>query len=239
MAQEIFERYEKKYRISMKQYQALIGQLLERMTADSYGKHTICNIYFDTPDYQMIRRSLDKPEYKEKLRLRSYGVPGEEDTVYLELKKKYEGIVYKRRAGLPLSEARKFLYYGIRPQKDSQILREIDYTLRFYEARPMAYIAYDRIAFFGKEDPDLRITFDMNIRGRSCDLDLSRSTYGTLFLGRGELLMEVKIPEAMPLWMSHLFAELEIYPTNFSKYGTYYQDYIAAESAVRGGEICA
>lgn len=244
MAQEIFERYEKKYMITLEQYHALISSMITKIEADRYGKYTICNVYFDTPDYRLIRDSLEKPVYKEKLRLRSYGVPTDEDRVYLELKKKFDGVVYKRRAELPLKDARKYLYYGIRPEQPGQILKEIDYTYQLYQARPMVYLAYERIAFFGKEDPELRITFDMNIRARDYNLELNRGSYGIPLLEKGQLLMEVKIPGAMPAWMSHLFSELEIYPVSYSKYGTYYRKYI--ESTHRqlikpseGGRICA
>lgn len=241
MAQEVFKRYEKKYMLTREQYNRLISSMITKMSADSYGKHTICNIYFDTPDYQLIRTSLEKPVYKEKIRLRSYGVPTENDTVFLELKKKYDGVVYKRRVPMTLKEARAYLYYGIKPEKDSQILREIDYAFRFYHAKPMVYLAYERIAFYGKENPDLRVTFDMNIRARRSETDLARGSQGTPLLEPGYLLMEVKIPGAMPVWMSELFAELNIYPVSFSKYGTYYKEYIVPElmEYFKGGKICA
>lgn len=244
MAQEVFERYEKKYIISLEQYHELIGSMITKVEADRYGKHTICNIYFDTSDYRMIRKSLEKPVYKEKIRLRSYGIPTDEDPVYLELKKKYDGVVYKRRAQMSLRDARKYLYYGIRTEQPSQIVSEIDYAYRFYQARPMAYIAYERIAFYGKEDPELRITFDMNIRARDYNLELNRGSYGVPLLEQRQFLMEVKIPGAMPAWMSRLFSELGIYPVSYSKYGTYYKDYIAKGNGqsikqYKGGEICA
>lgn len=244
MAQEIFERYEKKYKISLEQYHALIGGMITKMQADLYGKHTICNIYFDTPDYRLIRNSLEKPVYKEKIRLRSYGIPADEDQVYLELKKKYDGVVYKRRTEMTLREARKYLYYGMRPEQPGQILKEIDYACQRYQVHPMVYLAYERIAFYGKEDPELRITFDMDIRARDYNMELSRGSYGIPLLEKGQLLMEVKIPGAMPAWMSRLFSEFGVYPVSYSKYGTYYMEYIVKEQRERmksyeGGRICA
>lgn len=246
MVQEIFKRYEKKYKITRQQYQELISRMITWVMPEQYGKHTICNVYFDTKDCQMIRHSLDRPDYKEKLRLRSYGIPGEEDEVFLELKKKYDGVVYKRRVAMKYSDARKYLYYGIHPRQDSQVLKEIDYALQFYKARPAVYLAYERIAFYGKENPELRITFDMDIRARQYAVELDKGTYGTMFLDKGTFLMEVKIPGAMPVWMSRLFSELEIFPVSYSKYGTYYQEYMAedidgknSEKRVEGGVICA
>ncbi len=239
MTQEVFKRYEKKYRLSLEQYQELISRIITRLQPDQYGKYSICNIYFDSRDYRMIRTSLEKPVYKEKIRLRGYGQPGQKDQVFLELKKKFDGVVYKRRIPMSLSEARKYLYYGIRPRQHSQVLDEIDYAVDFYQARPAVYLSYDRIAFSGKEDPELRVTFDMNIRARDYSLELDKGAFGVPLLGKRELLMEVKIPGAMPLWMSQALAELAIYPVSYSKYGTFYQEYIADRMIEQGGKICA
>ena len=140
---------------------------------------------------------MEKPCYKEKLRLRSYGTPKETDLVYVELKKKFDGIVYKRRVPMRYKEAKKYLYNGIRPNMDSQILREIDYTLDFYQARPAVYLAYDRLAFYGKDNPDFRITFDMNIRARQHVLELDKGVYGTLLMP-WESSMEYGTAEGFP-----------------------------------------
>ena len=223
MAQEVFKRYEKKYLLTLAQYQGLMRELAEHMTADSYGIHTISNIYFDTRDFELIRRSAEKPNYKEKVRLRAYGRAEEESTVYAELKKKYDGIVYKRRMALTMTEARKYLYYGIYPEKDSQILKEIDYVMGLYNLKHMAFVAYDRTAYFGNENSELRVTFDRNIRCRNGELDLIKGDYGTCILNENQVLMEVKIPGAMPVWMSSIFSRLGIFPVSFSKYGMYYK----------------
>ena len=240
MAQEIFKRYEKKYILEEQQYLALMSRLVTKMTADDYGLHTISNIYFDTEDYELIRTSIEKPEYKEKLRLRCYGKAEEDGSVFVELKKKLDGVVYKRRVEMKLTDARKYLYYGIYPERDNQILREIDYTAGRYNLKPAASISYDRLAFFGKEDGELRVTFDHNIRCRNHTLDLSKGPFGTQLLEPGQMLMEVKIPGAMPMWMSRLFAELMIYPVSYSKYGTYYKEYLLYSSVLKkGGNACA
>lgn len=239
MAQEVYKRYEKKYIIAIKQYNELVSRMITKINADQYGKHTISNIYFDTRDYSLIRASLEKPVYKEKIRLRSYGTPGEDDTVYVELKKKYDGVVYKRRVSMTLRDARKYLYYGIPPEADSQILREIDYSMNRYKPKPMVYLAYERIAFCGKDDSELRITFDMNIRAREFNLDLNKDSYGITLLEKGQMLMEIKIPGAMPVWMSHILSELAIYPVSYSKYGVYYQDHIMSQNIHEGGKVCA
>lgn len=239
MSQEIFERYEKKYMVTERQHELLCRHLKGRMVMDEYGRHTISNIYFDTDDFELIRISNEKPEYKEKLRLRAYGAVHKESTVFLELKKKYAGIVYKRRVSLSLEEAENYLYRGMVPPVNNQIFREIDYAVRLYGLKAAAAVAYDRRAYYGLEDGELRITFDEKIRCRQKELHLNYGPVGTEILPPGYLLMEVKIPGAMPLWLSHLFSELAIYPVSFSKYGTYYQNVLCRNGNMEGGRICA
>lgn len=229
MAQEIFKRYEKKYMLNKEQYHALMCELVKWMEADRYGKHRISNIYFDTSDYTLIRQSIEKPIYKEKVRLRGYGDLTEDSTVFLELKKKFDGIVYKRRVEMKLSEARAYLEHGVMPDVNKQIMSEIDYAFQRYKLQPKAFVAYDRMAFAGKEDPNLRVTFDRFISCRNRKLDLAQKGPDVLLLNDEQVLMEVKIPGAMPLWMSRVFAENHIYPVSFSKYGTYYKEYLYEE----------
>lgn len=224
MAQEVFKRYEKKYRMTEAQYKQLLPGLLEKVRPDEYGTYTICNIYFDTPDYELIRTSLEKPIYKEKLRLRSYGVPGPEDMVFIELKKKFEGIVYKRRTQMSLREAESYLYQGIKPRKNNQIMKELDWFTNRYELKPAVYLAYDRKAFAGKEDDQFRITFDRNIRYRTGSMDLQAGSAGKRLIPEDMILMEIKIADSMPLWLSQLLSERNIFPCSFSKYGRYYQE---------------
>lgn len=218
-----FQRVEKKYLLNEEIYQALLERLKNTVQLDEYGMHTICNIYYDTEQYDLIRNSIEKPVYKEKFRLRSYGVPNPDSTVYLEIKKKWKGIVYKRRTAMSLKEAEEYLEHGIKPQANSQILGEIDYFLQFYKPKPKLYLAYDREAYFGKEDPNLRITFDKNIRSREEDLLLEMGDAGKLLLGRELRLMEIKVGGAFPMWLSKALSELGIYQVSFSKYGSIYK----------------
>ena len=218
-----FERAEKKYLLTTAQYTALRQILDEHMTADKYEKYTVCNLYFDTEHNDLIRRSIEKPHYKEKMRLRSYGVVTDDDKVFLEIKKKYKGVVYKRRIVLPYGEAKAYVYKGIPPSQTGQIFREIDYFIKFYKAAPKLYLSYDRIALCGVgEEKGLRVTFDRNIQSRTTDLDLSVPPSGEQLLGPDEWLMELKAPGAVPLWLSDALTRLAIYPTSFSKYGRIY-----------------
>ncbi len=218
-----FQRSEKKYLLTTAQYTALRSVLDEHMTADKYGQYTVCNLYFDTEHNDLIRRSIEKPRYKEKMRLRSYGVVNDEDTVFLEIKKKYKGVVYKRRIVLPYGEAKAYLYDGVPPHETGQIFREIDYFIRFYNAAPKLYLSYDRLALCGiGEEKGLRVTFDRNIQSRTHDLDLSIPPSGEQLLEPDQWLMELKAPGAVPLWLSEALTSLRIYPTSFSKYGRIY-----------------
>lgn len=228
-SQFTFRRYEKKYLLTTAQYQTVRRALEQYMQPGEYPQSTVCNIYYDTPDFALVRASIEQPIYKEKLRVRSYGVPGAEDKVFVEIKKKYDGVVYKRRVSMTDAQAAAYLNGGARPPKDSQIQRELDWFCRRRSLEPKVSIAYDRTALEGKEDPELRITFDRDIRWRDCDLALAAGDDGERLLPPDKVLMEIKIPGAAPVWLSRLLSELGIFPTNFSKYGVCYQNMLAAE----------
>ena len=218
-----FKRYEKKYLLSARKFELLWERLREHLVPDLFHRSTVCSIYYDSDDFSLIRHSLEKPVYKEKLRLRSYNVPGPDGEVFVELKKKYKGVVYKRRVRMSAAEAERYLAGQSRPPEEGQILREIDFFLQTHEVSPKAFIACEREAWVDREEPELRITFDRNLRWRDTDLHLSSGSGGEPLLPDGEVLMEIKIPGAAPLWLAHLLSELEIFPTSFSKYGTCYR----------------
>lgn len=228
--QKTFQRYEKKYLMTEAQYEAFCLAIEPYMRQDQYGLHTICNIYYDTADYELIRKSLEKPMYKEKFRIRSYGVPKAMDTVFLEIKKKYDGIVYKRRVPMPyeaamenLKRAHEHTEVATGDPMQQQIFNEIAYFFRQKELQPRVFIAYDRVAYIGREEKELRLTVDCNIRYRELDLELAKGDFGESIIPAGEYLMEIKTPGAMPLWLAHVLAKERIYPVSFSKYGTYYK----------------
>ncbi len=234
MAIEVFNRYEHKYMLDRKTYEKVIEVMDQHMELDSHNEnhkpYTIANIYYDTADDHLIRASLQKPKYKEKLRLRAYGVPKKDSKVFLEIKKKYNGIVNKRRTTLKLKEAYEFVSSGKKPNlKDymnAQVLEEINYFLKVYDLTPKLYLAYDRIAYFEKGNPDLRISFDTNIRSRRYDVRLEAGDYGELLLDGDVYLMEVKTSLAKPLWLVHMMTDLDIKRTSFSKYGTEFKEMV-------------
>ncbi len=221
-----FARIEKKYLLTRAQYRRILPELRAHTEPDEFGQYTICNIYYDTPDFALIRASLEKPVYKEKLRLRSYGVPTDDSPAFVELKKKFDGVVYKRRITLCEKDAVRYLSGDTSAAPDSQIRRELDFFLRQNSVAPRAFIGYDRMALRGTDDPELRVTFDTGLRCRLDRLDLRLGDDGAALLPPDLVLMEIKLPDAAPLWLSRLLSENGIFPTSFSKYGTLYQEHI-------------
>lgn len=229
--QNRFERYELKYLLDGRQCDAVLRAMDGRTVGDEYGISTVCNIYYDTPDQRLIRRSIEKPIYKEKLRLRSYGVARDDSRVFLELKKKYNSVVYKRRAAMRLCEAEEFF---ASPTTETQIKRELAYFIaKMSPISPAMLISCEREAFFGADDRDLRITFDRNILWRDTDIDLRLGAGGRAVIGTDAVLMELKVAGAMPLWLADTLASERIYPTSFSKYGRAYSMRLAEQLAAR------
>ena len=224
MNDKIFQRYEIKYMVTDSQREQIIRDMSFRMTPDPHGKSTICNIYFDTPDFRLIRRSLEKPAYKEKLRVRSYGRVDGQDKVFLELKKKFDGVVYKRRISLAEKACMDYLAGRTPLPEDTQIGREIDYFRGFYKGiAPKVYLCYDREAFYDRNDDSFRVTFDRNIRFRENELSLTSEPGGRLILPEGRSLMEIKTGGAIPLWFVEMISRYRVTKATFSKYGTAYQ----------------
>lgn len=218
----IFKRMEKKYRMTAVQRDALLTDIGMHLVPDAHGRSTVCSIYLDTSDHLLIRNSIDARTYKEKLRLRSYGLPGEDDHVFLEIKKKYKGVVYKRRVSMTAREAITYVEKGEKPYT-SQIFSELDYAMRFYRyPKPAMLIACERDAFFVKDDPRVRLTFDTDIRFKETST-YPTDTKGTAILPPETVMMEVKTEGAMPLWLARTLSEHRLYPASFSKYGTAYQ----------------
>ena len=225
--QLIFKRYELKYLLTHTQKEKILEAMSPYMELDKYGRTTIRNIYFDTDNYRLIRRSIEKPAYKEKLRIRSYGGATSDSTVFVELKKKYDGVVYKRRLPLRESDAMGWLCREKECPVDTQISREIGYFMRFYEGlKPAVLLSYEREAYFDKGGGDFRVTFDDNILCRESNMSLCSDVYGEPVLPPGMVLMELKCSGGIPLWMVEVLSREKIYKTSFSKYGTAYSSLI-------------
>lgn len=226
-SQTVFKRYEYKYLISLEQKNAVLKAIEPYMQLDKYGRTTIRNIYYDTNIYLLIRRSIEKPTYKEKLRVRSYGVATPDSKVFVELKKKYKSEVFKRRVSLPCNEAMEWVAREHHCHKHNQICDEIDYFISYYGTlHPTVFLSYEREAYFTREPSDFRVTFDENILVRQEDLDLTSEAYGTPILPEGKTMMEIKCSGGIPLWMTEVLSREKIYKTPFSKYGTAYRTLI-------------
>lgn len=225
MSQSVFHRYEKKYLLTEQQYVQILDKVKTYVKADKFGSYCIRNIYFDNQTNELIRTSIEKPVYKEKFRIRCYGEPTKQSKIFLEIKKKYQGLVNKRRITLTYEDAKKYLSGNCPTEVNPQISGEIQYILNHYSLEPKMYLAYDRVAFQGIEDPDFRLTFDRNIRSRLEHLVLEDDENTKQLLEPGFYLMEVKVPNAMPLWFVRILSELEIRSISFSKYGMFYKGY--------------
>ncbi|MBR3141756.1 MAG: polyphosphate polymerase domain-containing protein [Clostridiales bacterium] len=228
--QDVFERYEYKYFLTPSQKRRLLEETDRRLKLDPYGRTTIRNIYYDTDSFRLIRDSLDHPVYKEKLRIRSYQRAESSDPVFIEIKKKFEGIVYKRRVAIPKSSAEHWIDKRENMPFRNQITSEIDYFLNFYEGiGARAFISYEREAYSDITNSGFRVTFDENILARDTDLDLGSDIWGEALLPVGTTLMEVKIPGAMPVWMARFLSTNNISRISYSKYGTYYKEHLMTE----------
>lgn len=225
--QTVFKRYELKFMLTLEQKEKVIAAMTPYMKLDKYGRTAIRNIYYDTDTYLLIRRSIEKPSYKEKLRIRSYHKADRDSTVFVELKKKYKHIVYKRRISLPEAEAMDWISGQRHCHKDTQISAEVDYFLDYYKTlHPVVFLSYKREAYYANDGSDFRITFDDTILCRQHDLSLESEVYGTPILPEGKVLIEIKCSGGIPLWMTHVLSEEHIYKTSFSKYGTAYKTII-------------
>ena len=252
--QAVFKRYEIKYMVTAEQKDRILKAMEPYMEMDKFGRSTVRNIYFDTDDFVLARHSIAKPDFKEKLRIRSYSKADTDSTVFVELKRKYDGVVYKRRVGLPEETAMKWMTGSNDPaimrglsDESPQVTSEIEYFKNVYcGLRPVVYLSYDREAYRMKKGrhaseggADFRVTFDSNICCRESDLTLRSEAYGTGMLEEGMFLMELKCPGAIPLWMTEVLSEERLYKTSFSKYGTAYCSFMDESPAERSQMIAA
>ncbi|MDO4975837.1 MAG: polyphosphate polymerase domain-containing protein [Eubacteriales bacterium] len=245
----VFQRHEKKFLMDVETMERILPEIKKHMDPDKYCQngrtYAISNLYFDTENNDVIRESLQKPFYKEKLRMRCYGVPkNDQSQVFLEIKKKVNKVVTKRRVKLTYGEAKLFLYYGIFPETDdymtNQVLKEIQYYLTHKNVYASTRISYDRHAFFDREDSSFRLTFDENLfylKGECPDnikdfikglakpggVNYQDSRKGKRIIPEHLRLMEVKVSNAYPMWFARLLSDDGIFATSFSKYGVSYK----------------
>ncbi len=231
--QTVFKRYELKYILTLDQKEKVLAAVKPYMKLDKYGRTTIRNLYYDTDTYLLIRRSIEKPIYKEKLRIRSYSQATDDSTVFVELKKKYEQVVYKRRISIPNKQAMDWLSGEKHLDKHTQIANEIDYFIKLYGTlHPTVFLSYDREAYHSNTGTDFRVTFDDTILCRQEDLSLKSDVWGTSILSEDKVLMEIKCSGGIPLWMTEILSREKIYKTSFSKNGTAYRTLIFPQTHI-------
>ncbi|MFV0557387.1 MAG: polyphosphate polymerase domain-containing protein [Enterococcus sp.] len=226
---KVFQRKEDKYLLTQEQFLAFQTELKQQMQVDTYGLHTIMSLYYDTADYRFIKSSMEKPKYKEKFRVRSYGTPNTEAEVFLEMKKKIERIVYKRRVAMPYPEYEVWQkgQHHVANQENPQIAAEINWLFKNHQdLHPKVLIAYDRLSFFCEDNPEFRVTFDQNIRYRTTNLRLAAGSEGDLVAPEIGVLMEVKALAAYPIWFVELLNQHQLRKGSFSKYAQTYQRYL-------------
>lgn len=221
MYENKFNRVEQKYLITKEQYQNLFNKIDEHIEKDKYYNSKICNIYFDNEQEEIINRSIEKPPFKQKIRLRSYKIPSLDDNVFLETKTKYKHIVTKRRIKVKLKDFNNYLETG-KYNEQSQIMKEIAYLFSYYNLKPFYFVAYDRKSYYCKEDKNLRITVDGNLRSRKDNLSLNKGDNGKKYFSTDTYIMEIKYLNGLPLWLVRSLSELKIYPVSFSKLGSIY-----------------
>ena len=217
----IFKRVEEKYFLSNDQKKKFFNEIKEYIEKDQYYESNILNIYFDNENNELIIRSGDKPIYKDKVRLRSYDIPNLNDDVFLEVKTKYEGVTSKRRIKIKLADFYNYMENGL--VNDDQIMKEIDYLFKYYKLKPSYFVAYNRHSFKGKDNSELRITIDNNLRSRTNDLKLDDGDYGELYFDDNTTIMEIKTLDSMPLWLTRALSKFKIFPISFSKVGEIYK----------------
>lgn len=242
MFASVFKRYEEKYVLTSAQYGEALKMLSGSTVRDEYSESLICSLYYDTPDKRLIRSSIEKPVYKEKLRLRCYGVPSGDSACFIELKKKYKGVVYKRRITSCYDNAVLFMNGSNSAVEPSQIKNEIIYFGKFYGTLEPSYcIFYKRLALYDKNDRNIRVTFDSDITARNYDLDLRKGVYGERLTDGGVYIMEIKTAGAIPLNITDILTKIKAYPASFSKYGTAYKNSLNSEKNIKekGEENCA
>lgn len=217
----IIDRYEQKYLLTKDNFNYLINLIDDYLVKDKYFKETIYNVYFDNDYFEIINRSIDKPIYKEKIRMRSYYKTDNDTNIFLEIKKKYDDTSNKRRVIISYKDYLDYINKNIIPNCDKQIMSEIDYCFKKYKLKPKIKLVYDRFAYNLKDDDSFRITFDTNVRYNLNEMDYNIED-DVMFMN-DKYIMEIKTFNGIPLWLNKILNKLNIYPTSYSKVGKVYE----------------
>lgn len=227
-----FKRVEQKYMFSTEDFNKLMCVLGPKMEKNKYFESKILNIYFDDDNYNIAKNSIEKIKYKEKVRARCYSIPhSNKHEVFFEIKRKCDGMVSKRRIALSLEEYERYISNKeVASLSNNHIYKEIDYTLKRKYLKEKMMVMYDRLSYYLKEDAEIRITFDFNLRYRADMLDFKLGDSGHRFFDEDVVIMEVKTLGSLPIWFVKMMNSFKFYPTSFSKYGEIYKKQILGRS---------
>lgn len=233
-AREIFQRYELKYLIPFDKYKAIAKALIDSgkmrydKFGDGYGRYNIVSLYFDSDDKKIYYETRNKLRFRQKLRLRVYDNATINSPAFLEVKQKFNKVVNKRRTKIKLADAYDYIKFGRNSENgleeynpsNPQILEEVEAFRSLYDLKPRLVVSYDRQAFHGIEDPDLRVTFDYNLTTRDDNLRIEDGPYGMYFVDPNLSVMEVKVSQSVPFWLARLLSEYECPRKSVSKFCT-------------------
>ena len=233
MAIKVFNRVEKKYLITTAKKKRLLKVIKNHMEKDKYFQSEVSNLYFDNDNYDLIIQSIERPEFKEKLRARSYEGY---DRVFLEIKTKLKGkddnVGYKRRVMITHKDFDELISKktnlvdlasrSIETANDLQIAKEVDYLIGHFDLKPKILLTYNRESY--KSENDLRITFDEKLKYRYKNLNLNKAKRDRIyFKDKHNIIMEIKASNGIPSWLCEIMSEENIYPQQFSKIGKVYE----------------
>ena len=240
---ENFSRYEFKFPVKYDDMDRMLDDLAPYVGQDEHtdenGYYTISSIYLDNDTWQCFYETINRDKYRQKVRLRVYGSVDNNSICFFELKAKFKGLVGKRRVKMRLGDAMTFIKEcnaGHDPDintfecSNRQILKELKHIILTKSLKPTVVVSYERLALFSKDDPDLRITFDVNIRTRDTELDLTKGTGGDYVTSEDTAILEVKTSKNIPYWLVGILKKYNYKDQTFSKYCSHFSKYNEAYS---------
>jgi hypothetical protein len=224
-----FNRFELKYLLTLQQAERVKAALRAYLVPDEHGenggRYVVSSLYYDSPGFRCYWEKLDGLRVRRKLRMRWYEtgeVLTEETPVFLEIKQRVDRVTQKRRTLLPYDQALRLCNDRRLPDPmpdDEAIVEEIYAFLWQYNLRPASIVRYDRQALIGSDyDIGLRVTFDTSLSFQAQPLHLHEGTNGLPMVHPGLVVMEVKVNERLPHWLTDMIADHNLQLARFSKY---------------------
>jgi hypothetical protein len=224
-----FNRFELKYLLTLQQAERFKADLQAYVVPDEHGhtngRYALSSLYYDSPDLRCYHENERGLKSRRKLRIRHYEtgeVFTDESPVFIEIKQRYDRITQKRRTLLPYDEALRLCNDRQLPDQgpgDRAFVEEIYAFLWQCNLRPASIVRYERQAFTGTVyDRGLRVTFDTSLSSQAHQLHLHEQPAGLPMLPASLTVMEIKVNERLPLWLSDMIAAHDLRRVGFSKY---------------------